>query len=322
MKYISIDIGTTNTRVRLIDNDNIIRAYKEQVGVRDTTLTGSKKKIKAVVKKGIEECLINVDRINEIKIIASGMCTSNLGLLEIPHLNTPVSVEDLANHMIKETFVDIIDGPIYFVPGVKNNTDDVERIDMMRGEEVEAFGALHLLEIEDNVLFVSPGSHTKFVFINNREIEKCSTTLTGEILWALANHTILSNSISSEMISSIDEEFILKGINSAKDYGFSKCCFMIRIMDTYANTTSNQRANFLAGAICYYDILSVSDDLKDNELDIIISGPEMLRQLYFCTFKLLGYDDKKIKLMSSEMVDKASSVGGIKILNAYLQNKG
>ena len=191
MKYISIDVGTTNTRVRYMDNDNIIKIYKEQIGVRDTALTGSLNKLKAVLKKGIEECLRDEDNVNEIKIIASGMCTSNLGLLEISHLNTPVSREDLANHMIKKTFVDIINVPIYFIPGVRNNTYNFECADMMRGEEVEAFGALHLLEPEGNVLFVSPGSHTKFVFINNGEIKKCSTTLTGEIIWALANHTIL-----------------------------------------------------------------------------------------------------------------------------------
>lgn len=322
MRYITIDTGTTNTRIRYIEENSIIASYKEKIGVRDTAITGSLQKLKMCIKNGINECLRDCDRkISDIdKIIASGMITSNLGLLEIPHLETPIGIKDIKKHVVMKTFEEITSKPIYFIPGVKNRIEDrsyekFQLIDMMRGEETESIGALHLTKTEGEVVYISPGSHTKFVFFDDKHrITKCSTTLTGELLWALANETILASSIPKSLISNVEEKYIIDGIETVKKYGFSKTCFLVRIMDVFTEATPNGRANFIAGAICYYDIKSIEEELKEKEIKVLIGGSRILRELYNTIFKVIGYDINKVTMVDDKLVENACSVGAIRIV--------
>lgn len=322
MGYITIDMGTTNTRIKYIEENVAMSSYKEKIGVRDTAITGSTYKLKICVKNGIEECLKDCNRkISDVdKIIASGMITSNLGLVEIPHLKTPVDMKEIKEHVAIKAFKEIVSGPIYFIPGVKNRIEDkvsekLQSIDMMRGEETESIGALYLAKVEGDVVYISPGSHTKFVFFDDRHrITKCSTTLTGELLWALANETILASSIPRSLISNIEEKYIIDGIETVKKYGFSKTCFLVRIMDVFTETTPNQRANFIAGAICYYDIKSIEEELKEKKLKILIGGTKALRELYNTVFKIIGYDMSRVIVMNDKLVEMACYIGAIRIV--------
>lgn len=330
MEYITIDTGTTNSRIKYVKDGEILCGYRDKVGVRDTAISGGLDKLKTSIRKGINHCLKTCSReLGDVdKIIASGMITSNLGLIEIPHLEAPIELEDLALNVVIKKFDDIVDKPIYFIPGVKNKSegnsiDDLCEIDMMRGEETEAMGAISLENIDSNLLFISPGSHTKFVFLDkDRRIERCSTTLTGELLWALSKETVLANSISSELISKIDKSYINKGIETAKKHGFSKTCFLVRIIDTFTEATSNQLANFITGAISYYDIFSIEEELFRKNPQILIGGSQILRELYGVVFELMGYDMKKVKLLSNDIVEKASTFGAIKIIENYKGKKG
>lgn len=325
MNYITIDTGTTNTRIRYVEDGKILATYKDKIGVKDTAITGNSDRLKTSIKTGIEECLksCNKDLEDIDNIIASGMITSGLGLVEIQHLVAPVGVEDLSKAIVVKKFDDIVDKPIYFIPGVKNRVSDnsyheVSQIDMMRGEEVETIGILDLINTSENVIFISPGSHTKFVFIDETgKILKCSTTLTGELLWALSKETVLADSIPKELISTIDREYIGKGVEAAKEHGFSKACFLVRVLDLFTQARKNQLANFIAGAIGYYDIKSIENDLKDDNIEILIGGNSILRELYGSILELSGYHKSKIHLLDDDMVEKASTIGAIKVVQKY-----
>jgi 2-dehydro-3-deoxygalactonokinase len=319
----TIDVGTTNTRIRFIEGQHIVGQYKDHTGVRDTAITGSLDKLKQALQSGIFTCLKLCDKSLEDveKIIASGMITSNLGLLEISHLETPVGIEDLGKGIRMETFHDIVNQPMYFIPGVKNrvnieSVDYFDEIDMMRGEEVEALGTLHLLGVAGKALFISPGSHTKFVFINDEQkIERCSTTLMGELLWALSRETILANSIPENLVTSIDEAYVRKGIAAAEKHGFSKACFLVRIMDLFTDASPNQRANFMAGALGYYDIGSVKDYLLEEKPKIFIGGTVILRDLYWEILKILDYDMTRVERIEQDILEKSSAIGAIVALH-------
>lgn len=57
LNYITIDTGTTNTRVRYVEDNKILASYKDGTGVKDTAIIGSLDKLKNSMKKGIDECL-------------------------------------------------------------------------------------------------------------------------------------------------------------------------------------------------------------------------------------------------------------------------
>lgn len=55
--------------------------------------------------------------------IASGMITSEIGLIELPHLIAPVGLEDLAVHaeLVSGRQLLPLDIPILFIRGIRNN---------------------------------------------------------------------------------------------------------------------------------------------------------------------------------------------------------
>ena len=79
-----IDCGTTNTRIYIMDqNREILASGSRKVGVRDTSITGSRD----ALRQGIAELFFEILRehgIEDEKVefaVASGMITSEIGLI-------------------------------------------------------------------------------------------------------------------------------------------------------------------------------------------------------------------------------------------------
>ena len=99
MKYtVYYDSGTTNSRAYLLgENCELLATAKREVGSKDSALAGSNKVLILALKELYDELLSqNGLRDGDVNAIyASGMITSNVGLLEIPHLIAPASAADL-----------------------------------------------------------------------------------------------------------------------------------------------------------------------------------------------------------------------------------
>ena len=100
-KIVTIDAGTSNLRIRIVEGKNIIFERKENYGVKI-----GKEKFENELYKLLKECIKkNGIEKEEIEcIIASGMITSALGLLEIEHLHVPVSLEKFSKNIKKIKF--------------------------------------------------------------------------------------------------------------------------------------------------------------------------------------------------------------------------
>ena len=185
---ISIDGGTTNTRVYLWRGDHSVAdRTASEMGVRNTAISGSNDGLKQAVKGMLQQLLQRNHLVwDDIEgIYASGMITSNLGLYELPHLIAPARPEDFARGVKEVEMKDICPLPIGMIPGVKNLRDEdvglhnLGEMDMMRGEEAEALGIVSALQVSQPVVLVLPGSHTKFVFMDeNGSILGCVTSMT------------------------------------------------------------------------------------------------------------------------------------------------
>ncbi|MCJ7616534.1 MAG: 2-dehydro-3-deoxygalactonokinase, partial [Desulfobacterales bacterium] len=154
MFIVTIDCGTTNSRVYIVDeNGNVIKRASQKVGVRDTAINGNnqvlKDGIREVFNRALQEVGISPSKIH--CILSSGMITSELGLVEIPHLWAPCNPDTLAANITLVKDLDVFPPsiPLYFVRGIKNFFDpteismkDVETLDFMRGEEVQGAGLL------------------------------------------------------------------------------------------------------------------------------------------------------------------------------------
>lgn len=288
---ITIDTGTTNTRTILWNKDKTqIAKENRKVGVRDTAIDGNNHRLKAAVKECLE-CLLSQADIcyKDIdRVIASGMITSNVGLVEIPHLVVPVGVNDLAIGATSVLLEDICPIPIWFIPGVKNSSAPIdmgslEQMDIMRGEEVESVYIIEQFKGRE-LLLVLPGSHTKFVSVNSSgEITGCLTTITGELHDSIINHTILADAVGRRYIeeSTYDSEMLLKGYDSSKRVGLGRTCFSGRILNQFVTKDVDKVGNFLMGAVLQSDVAAIlnSTALEINpDTMVIVAGKNPLRQ--------------------------------------------
>ena len=84
---ITIDTGTTNTRVYLFNEKyEAVASAKSEIGVRITAIDGNNNRLKAAIKGCLEDVLKQADiTYDDVKqVAASGMITSNVGLTWLP----------------------------------------------------------------------------------------------------------------------------------------------------------------------------------------------------------------------------------------------
>ena len=227
MNILTIDTGTTNTRVTVWRDDVALCQAARQVGVRDTAITGNRTTLQRGVQDTIDAALQKAGfGMGQVDLVlASGMITSNVGLHEVPHLMAPAGLRDLAAGMVQASIPEVCAQPIWFVPGVRNPVDNlglhnIESMDMMRGEEVETMGLVSRLGITEPAVIVLPGSHSKFVHLDaNQRITGCVTTLAGELLHVITHNTILADALDSDFATEVDPEMLLSGARSASSIG-------------------------------------------------------------------------------------------------------
>ena len=119
-------------------------------------------------------------------LIASGMIGSKQGWREAPYCACPADAAAIARAMATVTLDD--GRMLHIVPGV-SFVDPVSGVpDVMRGEETQLIGAL---PASGSQLAVLPGTHSKWVWVEEGVIVHFSSWMTGEVYAALTQHTIL-----------------------------------------------------------------------------------------------------------------------------------
>jgi len=327
MYIATIDTGTSNTRVKLWSGGKVAASSFVGVGVRDTAISGSKTKLHQGVRSAIHMVLEQKNlKASEVDLfLASGMITSNVGLFEVPHVCAPAGVKELSEHMAAAQIDEVVEKPIWFVPGVKNTLRNVdlgncEEMDMMRGEEAETFGILEGVELEASAVVILPGSHTKFISLNrDKQITGCVTTLAGELLAALTNNTILASALDNSFAGEADEDLILAGARYSREVGLNRTCFTVRILDQFTGYSTDAKANFLLGAVLENDIFSLKNSRAlsfDPGQSVIIGGSKVLKRAFEILVKNDGCFTGDIHVVTDEAMKDMAGLGSIVIAKA------
>lgn len=293
-----IDCGTTNTRIFILSEKNeFIAKGATKIGVRDTSITGSR----VALKTGIETLyrqILNENNIKEKDIqfaIAAGMITSEIGLIEIPHLIAPVGIKELSENILIVNDPGVVDlgVPVYFIRGIKNNYGssptirELNKIDFMRGEEVQCIGILKEMKPKLPVNIVVLSSHTKIIHIDeNGMIASSMTTMSGQVFEAIKTATnigkslVLANNESDTKYSS--EEIIETAINCVDSMGFVRSIFLPRFMEVLLETNHEERIDFIDAVIAADDMKSFVEFTRQGfaSKEYILFGHEVRCDLY------------------------------------------
>lgn len=268
--YITIDGGTTNTRISLIKDLTITDTLKFNIGAKGGI--ENKELLKEVIKNGIYEILSknNMKEKEVCRILASGMITSEFGLLKLEHISVPAGIEELHNAMCEVMLYDISNIPFVFMRGVKKESKTLEETDMMRGEETELMG----IAGNGGCVYILPGSHSKIIYTDEKgRITDFSTALTGEMIAAVAENTILKNTVTLE--EGINEEYLFKGFDYAEKKSINEAFFKVRILKNIFKRTPEEIYSFFMGAALSGEINAV---LKKNPQKIAIGGRRQIKK--------------------------------------------
>ena len=160
-------------------------------------------------------------------------------------------------------------GRIAIVPGLSDTQGDVP--DVMRGEEVQIFGAMRLAGLADG-LFVLPGTHSKWATVRGGRVTGFRTFMTGEVYGLFAQHSILARTLDAA--APLDEAAFLRGVDRAgSGEGLLHNAFGVRALGLFGRLSPAQSASYLSG-------LLIGEELKQQKLpengEVIVIGASAL----------------------------------------------
>lgn len=183
---IAIDWGTSSLRGSLLDG--LGRPLDERQFTRGilTVAAGQFPNV-------LDECFGDWLRQSpEALCLLSGMVGSRQGWQEASYCPCPAGFDELGRHLLW-----LQPGRMAIVPGLSVQHLDglpFAQHDVMRGEEVQIFGALCLAEVQDATV-VLPGTHSKWVQVLQGRVTGFRSFMTGEVYALLSQHSILSRTL-------------------------------------------------------------------------------------------------------------------------------
>ncbi|MBQ8248274.1 MAG: 2-dehydro-3-deoxygalactonokinase [Clostridia bacterium] len=301
--YITVDGGTTNTRLYLVCDG----AVKDSLKLSSGSKSGIDV-LKASLREGISDILSrNCFAVSDVScVIASGMITSEYGLCPIDHVTMPAGKRELHETMFRTSFEELPDIPWYFIRGVKSGSSVLGDFDMMRGEETELMGIIK--EGDTDALYILPGSHSKHIRIDeNGKIVSIKTMLSGELFAAVMEHTILKDAADFDH-NTISEEYLKLGYEYAAEHGVNEAMFKTRILKNIFGAKKDECYSFLMGVVLSSEVTAV---IKSDARRVVIGGQKQFRRALAI---LLGdCTDKNIITLSDKDVDASTALGAVSV---------
>ena len=201
-------------------------------------------------------------------IVLGGMIGSRQGWFEAPYVPCPADPESLANHAI--TARTESGHTLWIAPGL--SLSEGGRADVMRGEELQIFGALEQLGPGRHLLCL-PGTHSKWALLEDGIIRDFHTYMTGELFDVLRRHSILGTTIEHAVWSDAGFE---KGLAAARsDAGLLAHLFTVRAGTLLETLPVEESGSFLSGLLIGSEVASATRDLAEKSEVCIIGNPDL-----------------------------------------------
>ncbi len=305
-RYITVDGGTTNTRVSLVENRKILETVRVPIGARAGM--DDPAALPVALRKAVSS-LLHAHGLEEgdiTRILASGMITSEFGLCPLPHLVSPAGIAELHATMHEVLLPEISSIPFVFVRGIKTVGEGLADTDMMRGEEAELMGLIR--ENAPESLYILPGSHSKLIEVDKTgRISRFATMLTGEMIAALSQGTILKDAVDLSL-REFDSEYLIQGCRYAREKGLNEALFKVRILKNLFGVQPGKVYSFFLGAVLASEIQAIITSPVER---VVIGGKAQIKKATAVLLSALSL--KEIVVASDEDVDASSALGVIRI---------
>lgn len=312
---IVVDSGSNHTYAHLWDGRRVIASAVRPVGVRSTAVDGHNGQLRVAVKEAIAEVIAQTGLAPEA-VICAGMLTANVGLQEVPHLLAPAGIDDLARGLVRQDFPDISPLPFYFIPGVKSvpaelTAETLGETDIARGEEAEAIGLLELAGLTGPTFLMRYQFTHKAIAVDAEgRILYTRTALTGELLPAVSEHTLVKSSLAPlDQVKPV-EAMWRAGLEQARTEGFGRALFLTRVTEQIWKKNKAEATSFLLGVMMSLD-LPLLAGARESGATVAAYGKGPFPAMLKAYLESEGWPE--VRLLDDAAVEVAAAVGAVRI---------
>jgi 2-dehydro-3-deoxygalactonokinase len=205
-----------------------------------------------------------------------GMAGARQGWMEAPYLDVPADLGDLCGGAVSPAMQEAR-WSARILPGICQRQAGAE--DVMRGEETQLLGLGTLWPGFDGTVCM-PGTHSKWVRLAGRRVERFATAMTGELFEVLRTHSVLRHSLAGPL----DGPHRDAGFEAGLDAGvtspqtLSASLFKVRAASLLSARSPDWCAGFLSGLLIGSEIGAQRDWIGTGEMAIV--GDAGLAALY------------------------------------------
>lgn len=285
LKGISLvgDWGTSRLRVMLCDDHRII-AQRDGPGIAAVAAANGMPEDAFAETAGQW-----LDQYGANGVILCGMVGSNIGWVEAPYFECPAELSQLADACV--TF-ETRSGKFAIIPGLACE-NHLSAPDVMRGEETQILGSL---ELEPGLrrgkqFLCLPGTHSKWVELQDGVVQKFSTSPTGEFFAALGERSILAHAASETAVDAAAfDQGVMRSLNS-HPASLPFVLFEARSRTLREGMTKAAARDFLSGLLVGAEIKAAREIIIDCEIesrDVTFIGDPKMTERYMRTYALAG----------------------------------
>lgn len=264
MAFLAVDWGTTNRRVFRIEDGAVVATERDGKGAAAM----------APADYPAEVAQIR-ERMGDLPMLLAGMVGSTIGWRDVPYAAAPAGIAALAQGLAW------IDDRTAIVPGVAMR--DPASPDVMRGEEVQLLGAAETGLVPRDSLLCQPGTHCKWVWMEDARIARFTTAITGELFALLRGHGILARQLTGTVS---DGAAFRDGVQRGAARDLAAALFGIRASGVLGFRDDADAASYASGLLIGADVAARLDQGRDTHVHIL--ADPVLGGLYATAIETLG----------------------------------
>ncbi|HEY1605559.1 MAG TPA: 2-dehydro-3-deoxygalactonokinase [Allosphingosinicella sp.] len=269
--FIAVDWGTTNRR-----------AYRLGPAGRLEDRMEDDRGILAIPAGGFPAAVERIrERLGDLPLLMAGMIGSNRGWHEAPYAPAPAGLEELAERLIWAE-----PGRAAIVPGISFESD--KAADVMRGEEVQILGAAADGLIARDGRVCHPGTHNKWIALENGRIAAFHTVMTGEMFSLLKEHSILADLLGGPIEPGPAFEAGVRHGHGRDD--LTAELFSVRARVLLGKARREDAAPYASGLLIGYDLKTGLGGTKD----VAVIGRPDLTRLFAAAIRICGAEAREI----------------------------
>ena len=242
--------------------------------------------------------------------LLSGMVGSRQGWQEAPYCPCPAGFAELGQHLLW-----LQAGRMAIVPGLSVQHSDglpanfpIAQHDVMRGEEIQIFGALSLAGLAEATV-VLPGTHSKWAQVRQGRVTQFRSFMTGEVYALLGQHSILARTLPPD--APWHEATFCEAVRLAQHSpSVLSSIFATRTLALFDTLPAAQHPSFLSGLLIGEELRAMQ---PRPDQTLLLVGSTTLTPRYQCALQALG-------LNAQSLGDEATWAGHLTLARALQRN--